>query len=91
MAAVTGFDDREKLNLILAYRYIISYEPYNFKGHITDYPLTLEYGKKIDALRSKYKSYIWNAEFRDDLGAKVTADGAVRQDGTKSSVRRCAQ
>jgi hypothetical protein len=78
MAAVTGFDDREKLNLILAYRYIISYEPYNFKGHVTDYPLTLTYGKKIDALRRKYKAYVWDAEFRDTLGATVTADGSNR-------------
>jgi hypothetical protein len=78
MAAVTGVDDREKLNLILAYRYIISYEPYNFKGHVTDFPLTLAYGKKIDALRRKYKAWIWDAEFRDNLGANVTADGAVR-------------
>jgi len=78
MAAVTGFDDREKLNLILAYRYIISYEPYNFKGYVSDFPLTLAYGKKIDALRRKYKAYIWDAEFRDDLGAKVAADGVVR-------------
>src|SRR5215472_10630996 len=44
MVAVTGFDDREKLNLTLLDRYIISYEPYNFKGHVTDFPLTLEYG-----------------------------------------------
>jgi hypothetical protein len=78
MAAVTGFDDREKLNLILAYRYIISYEPYNFKGHVTDFPLTLAYGKKIDALRRKYRAWIWDAEFRDSLGANVSADGAVR-------------
>jgi len=78
MAAVTGVDDREKLNLILAYRYIISYEPYNFKGHVTDFPLTLDYGKKIDALRRKYKAWIWDAEFRDNLDANVTADGAVR-------------
>lgn len=78
MAAVTGFDDREKLNLILAYRYIISYEPYNFKGHVTDFPLTLAYGKKIDALRRRYRAWIWDAEFRDSLGANVSADGAVR-------------
>lgn len=77
MAAVTGFDDREKLNLILAYRYIISYEPYNFKGHVTDFPLTLAYGKKIDALRKKYRAWIWDAEFRDNLDATVTADGRV--------------
>lgn len=46
MAAVRGFDARDELNLILLYRYIISYEPYNFKGHVTDFPLTLAYGKK---------------------------------------------
>lgn len=78
MVAVTGFDDREMLNLILMDRYIISYEPYNFKGFLTDYPLTLDYGKKIDALRRKYKEYLWDADFRDTLGADVTADGAVR-------------
>jgi hypothetical protein len=74
MAAVTGFDDREMLNLILAYRYVISYEPYNFKGHVTDYPLTLAYGKKIDALRRRYREYLWDAEFRDTLGATVSAN-----------------
>jgi len=76
--AVTGFDDREMLDLILMDRYIISYEPYNFKGYLTDYPLTLAYGKKIDNLRRKYKAYLWDAEFRDTLGASVTADGSVR-------------
>lgn len=78
MVAVTGFDDREMLNLILLNRYIISYEPYNFKGKITDFPLTLEYGKKIDALRRRYKAWLWDAEFRDTLGASVTSDGPAR-------------
>ncbi len=78
MVAVTGFDDREKLNLILLDRYLISYEPYNFKGHLTDFPLTLAYGKKIDSLRRKYKAQLWDAGFRDTQGAKVTADGPVR-------------
>jgi hypothetical protein len=78
MVAVTGFDDREMLNLILAYRYVISYEPYNFKGHVTDFPLTLAYGKKIDALRRKYRTYLWDAEFRDTQGASVEARGAHR-------------
>jgi hypothetical protein len=78
MVAVTGFDDREMLNLILMDRYIISYEPYNFKGRLSDYPLTLAYGKKIDALRRKYKAYLWDADFRDTLDANVTADGASR-------------
>jgi hypothetical protein len=78
IVAVTGVDDREKLNLILLGRYIISYEPYNFKGHLTDFPLTLAYGQKIDALRRRYKAYLWDAEFRDTLGAKVTGEGPRR-------------
>lgn len=78
MCAVTGWDDREMLNLILMDRYIISYEPFQFKGYLEDFPLTLAYGKKIDSLRRKYKEYLWDAEFRDTLGADVTADGTVR-------------
>jgi hypothetical protein len=78
MVAVTGFDDREMLNRILMYRYIISYEPYYFKGHLGDFPLTLAYGKKIDALRRQYKAWLWDAEYRDTLGATVSPDGAAR-------------
>jgi hypothetical protein len=78
VVAVTGFDDREMLNLILMDRYIIEYEPYNFKGYVEDFPLTLAYGKKIDALRRKYKTYLWDATFRDTLGANVTSDGHSR-------------
>lgn len=78
VVAVTGFNDREMLNLILMDRYITEYEPYNFKGYLEDFPLTLAYGKNIDALRRKYKEYLWDATFRDTLGANVTADGSVR-------------
>jgi hypothetical protein len=78
MVAVTGFDDREMLNLILLDRYLISYEPYNFKGRLSDFPMTLAYGKKIDGLRRRYRAWLWDAEFRDTLGAKVSADGAYR-------------
>lgn len=74
LAGVSGFDDRERLNLILLYRYVIQYEPFYYKGHLTDFPLTLAYGKKIDALRSKYQAYLWDGEYRDTLGADVTAD-----------------
>ena len=75
MVAVQGFDDRDKINLCLLYRYIISYEPYNFKGRPDDFPLTIEYGKKVDALRRRYSEYLWDAEYRDILGAEVTVDG----------------
>jgi hypothetical protein len=73
--AVTGFDDREMLNLILLNRYVISYEPYNFKGSLNDFPLTVAYGQKIDALRRRYKAWLWDADFRDTLGATVTSNG----------------
>ncbi len=38
MTAVTGFNDRNMLNQCLLYRYIISYEPYNFKGTAGGFP-----------------------------------------------------
>ena len=78
MAAVRGFNARDEINLCLLYRYIISYEPYNFKGHVTDFPLTLEYGKKVDAFRRKYRKFLWDAEFRDTLDATASADGVFR-------------
>ena len=72
MIAVTGFDDREMINQALRYRYILSYEPFNFKGNLNDFPLTLAYGKKVDALRKQYHEYLWDAEFRDNQDATVT-------------------
>lgn len=78
LAGVSGFDDREQLNMILLHRYVIQYEPFYYKGHLRDFPLTLAYGKKIDALRQKYKAYLWDGEFRDTLGAEVTSDGSHR-------------
>jgi hypothetical protein len=75
MTAVTGFDDRNMINQCLLYRYIISYEPYNFKGHLDDYPETMTYGKQMDALRSELRDYFWDGEFRDTVGAAVAADG----------------
>jgi hypothetical protein len=75
MTAVTGFNDRNMLNQCLMYRYVISYEPYNFKGRLDDYPLTLAYGKQIDALRTELREYFWDGEFCDEVGAKVTSQG----------------
>ena len=66
------------INRILMYRYIISYEPGFFKGRLRDFPLTLAYGKKVDALRRRYKAWLWDAEYRDTLGATVSSDGASR-------------
>ncbi|HTJ29199.1 MAG TPA: hypothetical protein VL346_01775, partial [Acidobacteriaceae bacterium] len=75
MVAVSGFDDREMVNRALKDRYILSYEPFRFKGNLTDFPLTLDYGKKMDALRRRYREYLWDAEFRDTVGAAVTNNG----------------
>ena len=75
MISVTGFDDRAMINEALRYRYILSYEPYNFKGNLSDFPLTLAYGRKVDKLRTTYSSYLWDAEFRDTRGARVTVQG----------------
>jgi hypothetical protein len=77
MIAITGFDDRNMINEALRYRYIMSYEPFNFKGNLQDFPLTMAYGMKIDALRRKYQDYLWDAEFRDDQDAKVEVNHAA--------------
>ena len=69
--AVTGFNDRDMINRALKDRYIISYEPFNFKGNLSDFPLTLDYGKKVDALRRE-SAFFWDAEFRDTREASVT-------------------
>ena len=72
MTAVTGFNDRNMINQCLMYRYIVSYEPYNFKGHLDDYPLTMAYGEQMDALRAELRDYFWDGEFRHEVGAQVT-------------------
>ena len=50
MTAVNGFYDRNMINQCLMYRYIISYEPFHFKGWLHDYPETVAYGNAMDAL-----------------------------------------
>ena len=79
MSAVTGFNDRNMINQCLMYRYIISYEPYNFKGRLDDFPLTMEYGKKMDALRSELRDFFWDGEFSDTVGASVCCEGQPHQ------------
>jgi hypothetical protein len=72
MTAVTGFDDRSMVNQCLLCRYIISYEPYNFKGRLDDFPATVEYGKKMDALRTELRDYFWDGEFQHEVGGAVS-------------------
>jgi hypothetical protein len=94
MIAVTGFDDREMISEALRYRYILSYEPFNFKGNLSDFPATLNYGEKMDTFRRKYQDYVWNAQFRDNQDATVTVSGKpyndfstfLRRDGKRAVV-----
>ena len=71
MIAVIGYNDRHPVNQALLYRYIMSYEPRNFKGHLTEFPMTMQYGRKVDALREKYSDFLWDGEFAGTVGAKV--------------------
>lgn len=71
ITAVIGFADRDLVNQALLYKYILSYEPYNFKGLPQDYPVTLAYGQKMDALRRAYQAYLWDGEYLHQQGAAI--------------------
>jgi hypothetical protein len=71
MTAVTGTDDRNMINQCLMYRYLVSYEPFNFKGLPSDMPRTVAYGRRMDALRTRLRAWLWDGTFRDTLGALV--------------------
>ncbi len=71
MIAVSGYNDRHPINQALLYRYIMSYEPRNFKGHLDEFPLTIAYGKKVDSLRERYSDFLWEGEYVGTVGAKV--------------------
>ena len=75
MTAVTGFNDRNMINQCLIYNYVVSYEPYNFKGRLDDFPNTIAYGKQMDTLRAELADYFWYGEFRHTVGVKVTCKG----------------
>jgi len=75
MTAVTGFNDRNMLNQCLMFRFIVSYEPYNFKGMLSDFPETVKYGQKMDALRIRYRKWFWDGEFISTKGVKVANAG----------------
>jgi len=64
LTAVNGWDDRNMINQCLLYRYIVSYEPYNFHGWLSAIPKTMAYGGKMDALRTETREWFWDGEFR---------------------------
>lgn len=78
MMAVTGYNDRHPINQALLYRYIISYEPRNFKGRLKEFPLTVEYGRKVDALREKYSDFLWDGEFVNTVGATIKVKNEMK-------------
>jgi hypothetical protein len=63
------------INQCLLYRFVISYEPYNFKGHLDDYPMTVAYGRRMDEVRTELRDYFWDGEYRHKIGATVTVGG----------------
>ena len=69
--AVIGHNDKNTINMCLADRYSISYEPRNFKGHLSEFPRIMSYGKKVDNLRKKYSDFLWDAVFLHVNGASV--------------------
>ena len=71
MIAITGFEDRDMINCALRYRYVMSFEPYNFKGNVDDFPSSMTYGRLMDEFRRRYRAYVWDGEFRDDQDAVV--------------------
>ena len=77
MTALTGFDDRDMVGQCLMYRYVLSYEPYNFKGRLPDFPATVAYGTAMDRLRTDLRKWFWDGVFQDTCGARV-----LRTDGT---------
>ena len=77
MTAITGFRERNMINQCLMFRFVISYEPYHFKGSMDDYPETMEYGMKMDALRTEYRAWFWDGEFISTCGAEVTGAGGA--------------
>lgn len=72
---ITGWNDKNMINQCLMNSYIINYEPYNFKGRLSDFPDTVEYGQKVQKLRRKLWDYVWKGRFLDRLEAQVTFDG----------------
>ena len=89
---VMAHNDLNRINMCLRCRYIVSYEPRNFKGHLSEFPRVMEYGQKMDALRERYSDYLWYGEFRDTQGAEVTGGKSVlhsvfvREDGKRAVV-----
>lgn len=56
---------------------LASYEPRHFKGMPDEFPQLLAYGRKIDALRKKYKNQLWYTEFLGMYDAGINVKEGV--------------
>lgn len=72
--AIIDHNDRNHVNMCVAMKYSMSYEVRNFKGSLSEFPRVMDYGQKVDKLRKRYSDFLWNAEYLDVLGAKVTGN-----------------
>ena len=84
-----GASPQESLDLVVErcevtlcgnHDHAVFYEPYNFKGRLDDYPLTMAYGKQMDALRTELRDIFWDGEFRHTVApaSLVTAGRITR-------------
>lgn len=90
--AVIDHYDLNHINMCAAMKYAVSYEVRNFKGALDEFPRVMEYGRKVDALRSRYEDYVWNADYSDTIGASVKGENVrygvftSRKNGKKAVV-----
>jgi len=77
---VGGHNDRRFINIALKNNFILSYEPKNFKGKLSEIPRTMDYGNKMDNLRRRYKAFLWDGVFMDTQGATVQKDNSIYSD-----------
>lgn len=65
---------RRDIHLCLRNRYNICYDLNFHNNQLKTYPQIMKYGKQIEALRNKYREYIWDGEFCDNIGASVNGN-----------------
>ncbi len=78
--SIGNHNDRKFVNIALKNNFILSYEPRNFKGRLSDIPRTMVYGGMMDSLRKKHKDYLWDGVFMDTQGVKVFDRSGQYQD-----------
>ena len=65
---------REDMNFCLKNRCNICYNFSLLGRELKNYPLIINYGQEIEALRHKYSDFIWKGEYQDILGAVVNGE-----------------